>query len=249
MEKKKGSWRVRILNRYDEVKDLLPTQMGGSELEELYKIASKYDMDEQIQRVKEPSSDENEVTKEYVATSNKILTASNSYIQVIEDSNVPFHIQIVVPEAYGTVELNAKQNYELSVWFTSLTRISLTADCGLVFLELCTASLPLVIDIFPAPTDDETPLLFRSEFENDDDIESASLTKLRTKMMKGVFPPTKPYIAINFDNASGLGKLWNGFGNPRENVSKIVQEMWRSSKESPPENFINLINEYNDWPK
>ena len=179
-----------------------------------------------------------------------LCKAQQSFLQKVYNNDIPIHLQVIVPNAIGTNDLTPIQTFELNTWIIALSRIAAELDVGLVFFEFCEASNPLCLDIFPAPTDETTYHLFKSAFEEKiDDLEEQSLIKLRSHLQKNIFRKGSKYLAVTFDDGDGIGKLYNFETNPREVVIEIIKNMWDNSKEEPPENFIDKIKNYKDWPK
>ncbi|OHT15512.1 hypothetical protein TRFO_02832 [Tritrichomonas foetus] len=248
----KPNWRKRVLDRLDEMRNDFVSNIPPEELEQMYKIAEKYDPESsnygnQAEELEKPIVD---IPKQTLPTK-KLLSASCSYIQKMPTTDVPFHLQIVVPGTSGTAAADPQQSYEVAVWERSLLQIFCETGAGLVFFEFCNGSSPLIIDIFAAPTDETTPLYWKSalEDETNSDVHD-KIISLHSRTMKGVFPANRPYIAVTFDEGGGLGKIWEGGQEePRQLAIEVVAGMWASSDEVPPEDMEGLIQAYKGWPK
>ena len=259
-----SNWRIRVLERLEENKDFLCSQMDAGEFETLSKIANFYQDNKIVtekllnetnyspdQMVQSNQNTENGFYLESQKKEVKILCkAQNSFLQKISSDLVPVHLQVVVPNAIGTNDLSPVQNFEVNTWFIAISKIAAELDTGLVFFEFCTASTPLIINIFPAPTDDSTLHIFKNSFEeNMSDLNETQLIKLNTHIQKNIFRKGSLYIAVTFDEPPGIVKLYEGEENPLETVIEIVKTMWEDAKEEPPDGFIKAIKNYNDWPK
>ncbi|KAH0790324.1 hypothetical protein GPJ56_005766 [Histomonas meleagridis] len=246
--RKKHNWRKRALDRLDDIRQIIQAHIPAEKLEDMYKFAEKF----------EPSQEEIEETptlepapeiEHRHAAATQILTSTNSFLQVVHTKDVPFYLQIVVPNTPGTAATNPQQTYEIAVWERSLLQIFCSNDTGAIFFEYCDGSTPLIIDVFAAPTDDTTPLYWKAAFE-DTVTEVGKIINLHSRSMKHIFPPNSAYIAVTFDEGGGIGKIWEGGPQePREMAIDVVANMWKSSNETPPENLEEAIKSYEGWPK
>ena len=253
MSKTRSNWRKKVLDRLDELRGAFILSIPAEELEQMYKIAEKYDP--QCEKVpssasKPASRQVSEAAQPASSPAKKILSASCSFIQRISNPDVPYHLQIVVPGISGTVSANPQQIYEISVWERSLIQIFCEAGTSIVIFEFCNGMSPLMIDVFPTPTDQNTIFYWKSALENEIHNEMYDqILNLHSRFMKGVFPPNRDYIAVTFDDGKGLGKIWDGGVEPRRLAIEVVSQLWSSSEEEPPNDLDSLIEAYEGWPK
>ena len=253
------NWRIRVLERLEQNKEILSSKLERDEYEKLAKIAELYRIHpivndsllEEGKGEQRSFDDDRQTEYERKTYETKVLCkAQQSFLQCVYNNDIPVHLQVIVPNAIGTNDLTPIQAFEVNTWFIAVSRIAAEEDVGLVFFEFCEATDPLCVDIFPAPTDETTYHLFRSAFEeNINDLEEQSLIKLRSHIQKNIFRKGSQYLAVTFDDGDGIGKLYNFEENPRASVIEIVKNMWDNSKEEPPEDFIDRIKNYKDWPK
>ncbi|EAY23451.1 hypothetical protein TVAG_071150 [Trichomonas vaginalis G3] len=252
------NWRIRVLERLNETRDIFSTNLPTEELEKLYKEADKYNESKQIEIFQHMNDNVVLEGKELPESSNQpkptvLFKFENSFLQYIETSTIPYHLQVVVPAATATSYLNNAQTLELNTWFRSLTLIALQQDFGLVFFEYSTGSFPLIVDIFPIPSnvnDGTLKAQWKAAFEDDgSDFDNNGFRILKTHIHKGEFPQKCPYIAVTFDNSIGFGKYFQGGFDPTTLAIEVIQAIWLDSKIDPDEHLIDAIREYKQWPK
>lgn len=243
---KNNNWRKKILARLDDLKPYIKTSITNEELEQMYQIADKFDP--HIEEIpKDLPIIEVETAK--ISPSVRLLTATCSYVQQCNNSDVPYHLQIVVPETTGTAAANKKQLYEIAVWERSLVQIFYEFDVGCVFFEYCNCNPPLFIDVFVAPTDETSPLYWKSALEETCSEQNPKIVQLHTRSCANVFLADHSYIAVSFDEGNGLGKVWDSLENPRTLAIEVVASMWQDSQVKPPKGIIEAIKTSNSWPK
>lgn len=252
------NWRIRVLDRLNDARDVLSTNLSSEELESLYKLADKYNEDKQME-IYQQQTDNSAVEGRFLPDNSKksqpivLFRSENSFLQFIETNIVPYHLQVVVPAASGTNFLNNAQTLELNTWFRSLSMIALQEDISLIFFEFSTGSMPLIVDIFPVPADlneGSMQAQWKSVLEEDaDDFDSTTIKRLRTHIQKGEFPQKCPYVAVTFDNLIGFGRIYQGGYDPSTAALEVVQAIWTDSNSQPPEKLIETIKEYSQWPR
>ena len=82
-----------MLDRLDTMRGKLHVSVGTEKLARMYEIAES----------RGAQNETEEKQEENVVKCVKLLSASSSYVQAVKTSEVPYHYQIVVPGATGTV--------------------------------------------------------------------------------------------------------------------------------------------------
>lgn len=238
------NWRLSVINKYFETNDLIKSCLGDDVILRMKEFAEKIESEENSDTEHNENKQNEHITKN--GKSKIILKSMNSYMQQIDNSKVPYHFQVVIPEAYGTVELTSSQQYEVSMFIRCLTIIALQNDVGTVFLEFCTGAPPLIIDVFISPPSIKNYDLYWTQALEDDETK---LIRLKSKIMKTTFPPHSQYISLNFEEGDGFGRQYFGGYNPVITAADVVASLWRDYKEEPPNDYVKTIKEYNGWPQ
>lgn len=235
-------WRRRVLDRLDESRGALRVAIPAARLERMYAAAEG--------DAPAPNASPIEAqTAPAAPAAERIAAAPCSYLQRCATRDVPYHYQIVAPGAAGTAAAGAAETYEVAVWVRTLILLCYAADTGAVFFEHCTGAPPLVIDVFPAPTDGETLLYWRSAL-SETATEVGSLVPLRGWTLRRVFPRGAPYVAVLLDEGGGLAKLWEGGdAAPRAMAVDVVAALWRASRADVPPGLDAAVRSSCEWPK
>jgi len=243
----KKNWRTRVLDRLNKNRDMFIISIDDEEMNRLNVFAKMFEDNSD-------ESDDVQIIEKEVDIKTKIeaqvlLRGSISFLRVLPTSEVPFHLQIIVPEAIGTSSVDQRQNFEISVWQRSIISVFMQLDISVAFFEFSTGCSPLVIDVFALPPDDEGEMYWRNAFEELAGDINSNVLRLKGLSLKGVFPAGFKYVAVSFESGTGYGIAWERSIDPRKVAIEVVRQNWISKKVDPPSNIEEKLLEFNDWPK
>lgn len=237
---------MRVLNRLDEMRGVLHTDIPTDKLSEMYEIAEAFEPQTQ----ENEDAVESEQKEESFPKTKRLLSASSTYIQSVNTKEVPYHYQIVVPGATGMASAGAQQIYEVSIWERNLLQIFWEAGVNCTRFEYCSGKEPLVIDVFATPSLDSAELYWKSAFEEMRCDTDNTLIRLKSRSLKQMFPPSTSYVAVIFDDGNGMVKLVGDHStDPRKIALDVVGGLWQETEEEPPENMDENILGFKEWPR
>jgi hypothetical protein len=235
-------WRMKVLNRLDEKHGMLQTPIPTELFRKMYEIAETY------KRHSEPVPVERSAEPDGACGHTKLLSASCSFLQKCEISQIPYHFQIVVPGVSGTASAGRLQLYEIAVWERCLLQVFCQVGVSVACFEFGGFAQPLLIDIFPVPQLHTSELYWKSAFEEMSDNIHSQIVSVYGRSMKGVFPPGSSYCVVTFDDGKGMGKIWETGRNPREIAVDVVSGLWKDSQSKPPFDLESDILAFRGWP-